>query len=59
MQITIHQPRELKSEREKLIQEALELIERQERSCLRYRRELQTIRNKIKAITLEIGGVGV
>ncbi len=55
MKITIVTPKELLSQREQYIQEAYELIERQERSCLRYRRELLAIRNKIKGINSQLG----
>ena len=47
MKISIVSPKQLLDQKEALIQEAYDLIERQERSCLRYRRELLAIRNKI------------
>ena len=55
MKIIITNPEALKAEREKLIQEAEEVIKQQERSCLRYCKKLCTIRNKIIRINRKMG----
>lgn len=56
MKIIIQTPEQLKSERERLIDEAMDMIQQQERSCHRYWTKLLTIRNKIAKISEKLGG---
>lgn len=55
MKIKIQSPEQLKSEREQLIENAIDLIYRQERSCIRYCKALCTIRNKLIRINRQLG----
>ena len=59
MKISIVSPKELLSQREYFLEQAYQLIARQERSCLRYRRELLAIRNKIDEINKALTPRGV
>jgi hypothetical protein len=56
MKIVITNPERLKAEREELIDEAMELIAQQERSCIRYCKKLCTIRNRILRISRKLEG---
>lgn len=55
MKLIIQTPEQLRSERDKLVQEAMDIIEQQERSCIRYCKRLCTIRNRLLRITRQIG----
>jgi hypothetical protein len=55
MKISIISPQALKSERERLIQQAIELMLRQERSSIRYAKAMVTLRNKIERISKQLG----
>lgn len=55
MKISIISPETLQSERTKLINEAVEIVKQQERSCARYAMKLALLRNRIRKIESKLG----
>ena len=56
MRLIITSPDQLKSERAKLLQEAIDLLNSQQRSSLRYATKIKCIRNKIENVDKQLGG---
>ncbi len=55
MKIVIETPQTLESTRTQLLDEAVELLKKYERSCSRYAMKMACIRNKIRSIEKKLG----
>ncbi len=54
--ISIKTPEVLRSERAKLLKEAVELMRQQARSSVRYAKKINTILSKVETIDKKLGG---